>query len=197
MYYPKSKIKENQYTNGNEYKILSTSTSYKGYYYSTFDGKYFTGKTYSPDAQELKKVSNSSMAHANLSSLTYTKSKGITAYPKLYKPNYAPSVPTDADYAAGYIDRYLIKRVNGGADTIIEVSKDDYNNFTTNILYICLKIRWILSPPLEDQYINGILQKGSVTINSDNLAYSEKYMPGISLYLNDPAQYSKYFLKSS
>ena len=45
MYYPKSQIKTNLYTNGDEYVIESTQIPYTGYYYLTSTGKAFTGKT--------------------------------------------------------------------------------------------------------------------------------------------------------
>jgi hypothetical protein len=44
MYYPKSQIKPNLYTNGEEYVIESTNSSYIGYYYLTSTGKAFTGR---------------------------------------------------------------------------------------------------------------------------------------------------------
>ena len=44
-YYPKSQIKENQYTNGGEFIIVSTQENYMGYYWLTSKGEYFTGKT--------------------------------------------------------------------------------------------------------------------------------------------------------
>jgi len=45
MYYPKSQIVINLYTNGQEYVIKSTSENYIGNYWKTSDGKFFTGKT--------------------------------------------------------------------------------------------------------------------------------------------------------
>ena len=44
MYYPKSQIKTNLYTNGQEFEIKGTSRSYTGDYYSVSSGKYYTGK---------------------------------------------------------------------------------------------------------------------------------------------------------
>jgi hypothetical protein len=35
MYFPKSQIKPNQYTNGGEYVLFSNKQPYKGYYYET------------------------------------------------------------------------------------------------------------------------------------------------------------------
>jgi hypothetical protein len=60
MYYPKSQIKPNLYTNGDEYVIQATQAPYVGYYYATSTGQYFTGRT--PDDrpnQELIKIVSS------------------------------------------------------------------------------------------------------------------------------------------
>ena len=45
MYYPKSQIKPNLFTNGDQYVYLRDETNYIGFYYSTSDGRYFTGKS--------------------------------------------------------------------------------------------------------------------------------------------------------
>jgi hypothetical protein len=45
MYYPKSQIKTNLYTNGDEYVIELTKSPYSGYYYLTSTGIAYTGKT--------------------------------------------------------------------------------------------------------------------------------------------------------
>lgn len=44
MYFPKSQIKTNLYTNGEEFELKGTKTSYIGDYYSISSGKYYTGK---------------------------------------------------------------------------------------------------------------------------------------------------------
>lgn len=49
MYYPKSQIKTNLYTEGNEFVYKATNQPYRGYYYKISTGKYFTGRT--PDNQ--------------------------------------------------------------------------------------------------------------------------------------------------
>ena len=43
MYYPKSQIKTNQYTNGDDFVI--GGRNYVGDYYETSDGRFFTGKS--------------------------------------------------------------------------------------------------------------------------------------------------------
>lgn len=44
MYFPKSQITPNLYTNGGEFLYTSNSKPYTGYYFKTSTGKYFTGR---------------------------------------------------------------------------------------------------------------------------------------------------------
>jgi len=44
MYFPKSQITPNLYTNGGEFIYASNSNPYTGYYFKTSTGKYFTGR---------------------------------------------------------------------------------------------------------------------------------------------------------
>ena len=44
MYYPKSQIKPNLFTNGKEYMLSTTKEEYKGYYYEISTGQLYTGK---------------------------------------------------------------------------------------------------------------------------------------------------------
>ena len=45
MYYPKSQIKTNLYTNGGEYVVKATNINYVGYYYELSNGKKYVGKS--------------------------------------------------------------------------------------------------------------------------------------------------------
>ena len=44
MYYPKSQITPNLYTNGNEFVYEDSGLFYNGYYFKTSKGEYFTGR---------------------------------------------------------------------------------------------------------------------------------------------------------
>jgi len=44
MYYPKSQIKSDLYTNGGELVFLSDEKEYIGYYFSTSDNRFFSGR---------------------------------------------------------------------------------------------------------------------------------------------------------
>src|SRR6516164_7945789 len=53
MYYPKSKILENQYTNGGQLIDTKSGLFYRGLYHATFDGKYFSGPMHTLNSIEL------------------------------------------------------------------------------------------------------------------------------------------------
>jgi hypothetical protein len=54
MYFPKSQITPNLYTNGNEFVIKNTKENYIGFYWKLSSGKIFTGRTpQDPPTQEL------------------------------------------------------------------------------------------------------------------------------------------------
>ena len=61
MYIPKNRVQTDLYTNGSEYVFKNTSTYYKGFYWKTFKGEAFTGKSPSfPSSQPLEKYTPSS-----------------------------------------------------------------------------------------------------------------------------------------
>jgi hypothetical protein len=44
MYYPKSQIKTNLYTDGNKYILSTTKEGYTGFYYEISTGQKYTGE---------------------------------------------------------------------------------------------------------------------------------------------------------
>jgi hypothetical protein len=45
MYFPKSQIQPNLYTNGNEFQKITDKSIYTGFYFKTSTGQFYTGKT--------------------------------------------------------------------------------------------------------------------------------------------------------
>jgi hypothetical protein len=162
MYYPKSKITENLKASFGQFILKDTAQPYQGLYFSTFDGKYFTGGSPSDDSKEL---------------LGPTSVKPV---PVISPSNHQP-VPTDADYAKGEFIRYASKRVNSGPDTIMEISKETADSLKTNPLYLITGFSWKITGPLRDDLsdknhpIYGVLD-----INKRVLKANEYLIPGIS-----------------
>lgn len=171
MYYPKSEILKVAYTSGNEFFIKSTSVSYKGDYYATNDGKYFSGKEYSPATQEIVPIFGNNKP-----------SNKKEAYSFHY------SIPSDDDYTKGSFTRYTIKRVNSGFETILEVNQTEYERASKDPLYSAVKFSWKLTGPLytTPQGIPGI-----VNTNQNTLEELDKTIQGITNYFTNLAQYAK------
>lgn len=162
MYYPKSKITENLKASLGQFILKETSQPYQGSYFSTFDGKYFTGASPSDDSKEL--LGPTSIAIKPVVSPTST-------YP----------VPSEADYTKGDFIRYASKRVNSGPDTIKEISKEKSEALKNNPLYVTVEFVWRITGPLRDDLSNknhpiyGVLDTNNRTLHA-----LEPKIPGIT-----------------
>jgi hypothetical protein len=171
MYYPKSEILKVDYTSGGEFLIRRTLKFYKGFYYSTNDGKFFSGKEYQSDTQELI-----------YSLQTNNTSSKKDSY------NFYYSEPTDTDYEKGFFTRYVIKRVNGGLDNILEVSESEFNRASKDPLYNTKSFVWKLTGPLytTPEGIPGIANENQKTLDE-----VEKTINEVKKYFTNLAQYAK------
>ena len=119
MYFPESQITPNQYTNGGEFQIKSTSQPYIGYYFITSTGQRYTGRNQNdnPVLELTSLISNTSNTNPNLPEVTtltdYTYNNLITAPTGIvFKPAYNPNIPTQQDYQIGEYRRYFCKKTN-------------------------------------------------------------------------------------
>jgi hypothetical protein len=186
IYYPLAKITPNLFTSGNEFAILNTGQDYKGYYFSTYDGKFFTDKLPSEISVELVKYS----AKKPLTSLASIK----YAIQEKDQPEVVHTItaPTQQDYEAGSFLRYFVKRVNGDESTIMEISLDTYNELQDNPLYITEETEWFISGAIENTTTpEGILVPGVSSKNQLATSKLNKAIPGISAYLKNPLQFYK------
>lgn len=177
MYFPKSQITPNLYTNGEELIYLSTKQNYIGYYWKTQSGKYYTGKTPqdtptqelvvaskvnggNPQAADNNPAFNSAF-DINVSSPNLTVSYGPLGYPNsnyrpLLMPTYSPSIPTENDYKLGEYRRYFCKKANEiiyleiDKNTFEKLIKQDLNYYWQ--LYVPFNIPWKLVGEKEEVY---------------------------------------------
>ena len=117
MYFPKSQITTNLYTNGGEYVTLFTETPYTGYYYITSTGKIFTGRT--PDDtpnQELVKIALSQQAEPtqNLSEPLKNLSTPIFNSPR----SQIVDTIVDNDNSNSPLDYAQLKNINSFNESI-------------------------------------------------------------------------------
>jgi len=208
MYYPKSKIIENLYTNGSEFVVSSTGKPYQGLYHSTFDGNYYTGADHTNSSLQLSKnINTKTSTSGNVALVTpplimnfeydsiinnrlsFLKTEII---PKSYYP-----ILSDKDYTKGSFTRYFSKRTGGTVKDIKELSADGFTNISTNVLYLSTAIQWKLTGPYHDKVIdrNNTIY-GVWDTNARAVAQAESPLPGITQYLGNLIQFAKINLES-
>ena len=108
---PADKILTNQYTRGNEYVSAKTGKYYTGYYCIVAEVKYYTGKTYIDQSEEL------------LKNYLITPLSGPTSLP-----------PQSTSI------RYFIKKINVFPIIIKEVSEQTYSSYLNDPFYQTIAI---------------------------------------------------------
>jgi hypothetical protein len=176
MYFPKSQIKSNLYTNGGEYILSTTKENYKGYYYETSGRTKYTGKTPQDgpnillsSAQILNDIPNISSPdipnnielNNSLDYLTQTSGKlypfiNVFSYPKNQNfnsrtiPLSNPTQPTQQDQNLGAFQRYFCKKNN--ELKYLEIDKSTHDKLKSHQQ----DIAWDLYTPISTLwYIKG------------------------------------------
>ena len=176
IYYPKSHITPNLYSNGN-LSFKDTQNPYKGYYFAAVDGKNFTGR-FPGDGNNLELIPTLDQSYPDVEELeghtpedprfypknaTYSKinkveyGKGIKKPPIPYYP-----LPTDEEYELGEFVRYFTKKVNN--EFYYETS-----GLYKNPLYISLSIAWTIKGDKTEVYN---LNKNMVELKEQQLKIS-------------------------
>jgi len=212
MYFPKSQITPNLYTNGGEYAYASNKKEYKGYYWRLATGKVYTGKTpqdppvellipitqedykilgptieiYDGDYDGLKE-NNITQNYDEIGVKTYSNLKSININQKFLIPVYNPSIPTQQDYQVGEYRRYFCKKTN---ETIyLEINKDTYDKLINKNpeiyfqYYQPFNIPWRLIGSKEQVY--------TTNKNIVELTMKQQKLPMFDLYIKK--DYTKYY----
>ena len=201
MYYPKSQVKTNLYTNGDEFIFLSSRESYIGYYFKTSTGQYFTGRN-TDDRPNLELIPNLATSQttipvneSNYSVIINTNLDNNSVYntliapnsPILISPSYNAPVPTQQDYQIGEFRRYFCKKTN--EILYLEINKDTFDKLVTKdpqyqfSLYEPFNLPWRLTGTQEEVYK---INRNIVTLTSTRLK-----LPQFGRYLKD--DYLKYY----
>ena len=156
MYYPKSQIKSNLYTSGNEYIVKSSGEPYSGFYYKTSIGKKYTGKTPEdggnyelippPNYPTTDSYAGNILRVALFPSdpdptvppgqyigrtvLKYTNFKPKSNIEDRIVPSYNSPKPTEKDYEIGEYQRYFCKKTN--ELLYLEINKDTYKKLSSS-----------------------------------------------------------------
>ena len=193
MYYPKSQIKPNLYTNGGEYILSTTEEDYKGYYYLTSTGQLYTGKNPNQGPNILLiDVSSIETTYPYPSPITVNlvATSPSPSLPTRAIPAFNPNPPTQQEKTNGQYTRYFCKRNNE-----LKYIEIDLNTFTLLSTH-SPQIAWDLYTPTPVLWqIQG--DKNTVYVSNQASVYSiEKKLQwyGFSQYFQ--GQFLKYYLES-
>lgn len=153
MYYPKSQIKSNLYTNGDKYALSTTQAAYVGYYYSTSGGTNYSGRfpndgknillvplvvpssndegndsVFPTDTIMVQKLPSEVLGTENVifnNNLRYSRLSPKQISKNRLLPTPEQPEPTTSDYLKGYFVRYFVKKNN--ENIFFETSTIFYN----------------------------------------------------------------------
>lgn len=166
-YYPKSQIKTNLHTNGNDFLLSSTQEEYSGYYYETSNGSKFTGKfpgdgnntlllSFSISEKNLELPFESNLTNLITLALPEETLPNYPAWGSDYVPSQNPNLrsipsfyypkPTPQEIQQGAITRYFCKKNN--EYKYIEINKDTFNKLQSQDK----SIAWDLYTPTSLTY---------------------------------------------
>jgi hypothetical protein len=195
MYYPKSQITPNLYTNGGEFVYANTKEAYSGYYFKVSTGKYFTGRNqddrpnieliqFSFDGVSLDSIPsnlppNSPYTLINDASETVYKYNQLKTTSISYLPYYSPVLPIQQDYQVGEFRRYFCKKTN--EYQYIEINKDTFAKLESKDT----QILWELYQPffIDWQLTGDKQQVARVNKNSTELVIFKNKFFGLNEYL--------------
>jgi hypothetical protein len=209
MYYPLSQITSNLNTNGGEFAYADTEQEYKGYYWTTSSGKYYTGKTPQDiPTQELIKLSfKGDIGEAVLdgpspeltidnfvtkvdtiqNNEVYLSLKEVDLNAIIKSPLYSATLPTQQDYQNTEFRRYFCKKTN--EIIYLEISKETYDKLVAQDpqilfqLYIPFNLPWQLTGDREKVY--------QTNKNITELSSVRQNLPMLSEYLK--MDFTKYY----
>ena len=205
MYYPKSQIKTNLYTNGGEYSTSTDNQPYQGYYYEISTGQQYTGKnpqdtpnillnptqenpTYDPTNKIDDPNFNNTIYYYESTNVIYDSITNTDTNLTRTIPLFNPTLPKDQDKQNGQFNRYFCKKNN--ELRYLEIDQNTYQQLQKRDpkiawdLYTPIIVLWIIQGNQEQVYNSN---KGSVqSIEQNNLWY------GFSQYFKN--DFSKYYL---
>lgn len=197
MYYPKSQIKLNLYTNGGEFILSITNQPYQGYYYEISTGQQYTGKNPQdgPNINLLLIPHDPNEAFLGVGErkdmpITFDFPYNQSPQNIRFIPLFNPTLPTDQDKQNGQFNRYFCKKNN--ETRYLEIDKDTYQQLQKRDP----KIAWDLYTPI---IVLWIIQGNQTQVYNSNKATVQAIETnakwgGFSQYFQD--KFLKYYLGS-
>jgi len=175
MYLPESKYSKPKYTRGDEL-LKVDGTFYTGWYFSSYSGKFFTGKSPDNNTKPLFPANTEEQVDLRTGETPGKFSSDII-------------IPTEKDYQEGFFTRYFVQDKRNKA--IIEV------NFASRAKMLKLpytkvqEVKWILKGPAEDIKHGPYIFFGAASQNKENIAQAEESIKGLTLFIKSYSEFVK------
>jgi len=203
IYYPKTQIRTNLFTNGDEFINSVTKELYVGNYYETSLNQQFTGK----NPQDPNSVPLIPIDETALNPTQTNAENDLVLDVRFTEPNYAYSIitkqnpntpqpiypkfyfakPTQQDYQNTQFNRFFYKTLSG--EKYVEISQNDYNsliNKEAKFLYqsvLAIILPWQLTGIQEEVF--------KINARTTQNVESQYGIKGLGLYLN--FDYTKFY----
>jgi hypothetical protein len=200
MYFPKSQITPNLYTNGKEFAYSNNKQEYIGYYFKVSTGKYFSGRNQDDRPNEelipleaditVTDIATSLDSIVTVIDPIYSYITNQPVPPPTSIPIYSPIIPTQQDYQNGEFRRLFCKKTN--EIQYIEIGQDQFDKLIAKDpqilwqLYEPFNLTWQLTGNIEDV--------ARVNFNTVELTTLRKKLPKLGEYLK--FDYIKYYNKT-
>lgn len=204
-YFPKNRISDNKYTNGDKF-VTANGKPYVGYYYETYDGTRKTGKNpmegpsrplflieKNPNPQiPLSENNVVYSAVSKLRGVSNTINIGTLKEPLPFYPK-----PTPQDYTRGYFTRYVAKRRNSPNSIFLEINQPTYQDLLYKkgiynyIMWEVTTLFWQITGPLKDNKENKDFPRaGIINTNERILKTKSSVFPNIEKFFSNPTQFA-------
>lgn len=206
-YYPKSQVKTNLYTNGNEYTTTSNLSSpsisgYTGYYFKTSTGKLFTGKDPSDipnnqlyslstppvtDYNDATPPSNVISYNQSAFDLTYSNTNGTNASQTRLIPQFSLPQPTSEDKKRGFFIRYFCKKNN--ELIYFETTQADHDRIKSQDptmaydLYSAASLKWYITGDPSQVTSQNVTQINQAASSNGWLGFIQYFKGDFNRYL--------------
>lgn len=193
LYYPKTHIVNNLYTEGKEW-MYEDGTEYMGYYHRYIDGVRMSGAVFQ------RGYSKKLIPYVDIALQPDTRSYDILKKRTTrITPTEQYPIPDEDDYANGRIRRYFLKRRNYAAYTdIMEIDKRQYRLWKKpkmgidETLYTAIEIDWKLTGPLHDEVVGMNTEYGVYDTNLRTVQLYNSKFSGLFDFLTDYTELSIY-----
>tara|TARA_Y100000389_G_C17291124_1_gene428088 strand:+ start:183 stop:800 length:618 start_codon:yes stop_codon:yes gene_type:complete len=204
MYYPKSQIQTDLYTNGGEYQLNSDKTEYIGYYFKNSNEECFSGRNpNNPPNFPLSPLVSTNISNSreeeNLPNSYYlindqyfwatnkNPNEGLTP-PSI--PSQTIVLPTKDEYKIGEFQRYFVSKNN--EPYYIEISQNEYNQYESrepNVswqLYTPFQFPWLLTGDRNEVYNVNRNTVKRISSNLKLIGFPSYFKGRYDQYYKDP-----------